>query len=216
MGLFDSRVTQTIVFLAWVALLLLVYTLGGDLRADEAYRYLFDTAFNIGTGVSNVSENSEAITLFSVVVMLSGYFMVSLFWTDFIGYVLGQEETMYSTSFRDLLNTGKHYSKVIEESTGISRAAWAYIITLCWLVLGVIMGMLMENMSFIVALNFAVGLLTSTGSQQCSNEVLNNYLTGTYMLIGIPLLAVSTSIFISAQPTNYRRVASNDGSRVDL
>ena len=78
------------------------------------------------------------------------------------------------------------------------------------------MGMVMENMSFIVALNFAVGLLTSTGSQQCSNEMLNNYLTGTYMLIGIPLLAVSTSIFISAQPTNYQRVASSDGSRVDL
>lgn len=216
MGLFDSRVTQTLAFLAWVAVLLIVYTLGGDLRPDESYRYLFDTAFNIGTGVSNISERSELVTLFSVFVMLSGYFAVSLFWTDFVGYVLGQEEAMYSTSFRDLLNTGKHYSKVIEESTGISRAAWAYIVTLVWLVLGVAMGMIMEDFSFVVALNFAVGLLTSTGSQQCSNEVLNNYLTGTYMLIGIPLLAVSTSIFISAQPKYYQRVSSQDGARVDL
>jgi hypothetical protein len=43
--------------------------------------------------------------------------------------------------------------------------------------------------------------------------MLNNYLTGTYMLIGIPLLAVSSSILISGQPTTYERV--NDG-RIDL
>jgi len=214
MGLFDSRLTQLLSFLTWVAVAMLIYTLAGELRPDEAYRYLLDCGFNIGTGVGNISENSEGITLFTVLVMLTGYFVVALFWADFVGYLLGQEEAMYSSSFRNLLNTGKHYSRVIEESTGISRNAWAYSLTGVWLALGVLLGMLMEEMSFVVALNFAVGLMTSTGSQQCSNEMLNNYLTGSYMLIGIPLLAVSTGIFISGQPTTYERVS--DGRRVDL
>jgi len=214
MGLFDSRITQLLSFTVWVAAVMLIYTLAGDLRADEAYRYMLDVGFNIGTGVGNISEKDEGITLFTVIVMLTGYFAVALFWSDFVGYLLGQEEAMYSSSFKDLLNTGKHYSRVIEESTGISRNAWAYSITIVWLSLGVLMGMVMEEMSFVVALNFAVGLMTSTGSQQCSNEMLNNYLTGTYMLIGIPLLAVSTSILISGQPSTYQRVS--DGRRVDL
>jgi len=214
MGLFDSRITQLLSFVAWVAAVMLIYTLAGDLRADEAYRYMLDVGFNIGTGVGNINEKDEGITLFTVIVMLSGYFAVALFWSDFVGYLLGQEEAMYSSSFKDLLNTGKHYSLVIEESTGISRNAWAYLVTVVWLALGVVMGMVMEEMSFVVALNFAVGLMTSTGSQQCSNEMLNNYLTGTYMLIGIPLLAVSTGIIISGQPSTYQRVS--DGRRVDL
>ena len=214
MGLFDSRITQLLSFAVWVAAVMLIYTLAGDLRADEAYRYMLDVGFNIGTGVGNISEKDEGITLFTVIVMLTGYFAVALFWSDFVGYLLGQEEAMYSSSFKDLLNTGKHYSRVIEESTGISRNAWAYSITIVWLALGVVMGMVMEEMSFVVALNFAVGLMTSTGSQQCSNEMLNNYLTGTYMLVGIPLLAVSTSILISGQPSTYQRVS--DGRRVDL
>lgn len=214
MGLFDSRLTQFLSFAAWVAAVMLIYTLAGDLRADEAYRYMLDVGFNIGTGVGNISEKDEVITLFTVLVMLTGYFAVALFWSDFVGYLLGQEEAMYSSSFKDLLNTGKHYSRVIEESTGISRNAWAYSITVVWLALGVLMGMVMEEMSFVVALNFAVGLMTSTGSQQCSNEMLNNYLTGTYMLVGIPLLAVSTSVLISGQPSMYERVS--DGRRVDL
>ena len=89
MGLFDSRLVQLLSFLAWIAVVMLLYTLAGDLRADEAYRYMFDVGFNIGTGTGNISEKDEWITLFTVFVMLSGYFAVGLFWVDF-GFVLGR------------------------------------------------------------------------------------------------------------------------------
>jgi hypothetical protein len=216
MGLFDSRLVQLLSFLAWIAVVMLVYTLSGDLRADEAFRYMFDVGFNIGTGVGNISEKDEMITLFTVFVMLTGYFAVALFWVDFISYIVNGEEAVYSSGFKSLLNTGKHYSLVIEESTGITRASWAYILTLVWLALGVVLGMVMEEMSFITALNFAVGLMTSTGSQQCSNEMLNNYLTGAYMLIGIPLLAMTSAVFIASNPTTYSRVGASDAGRLDL
>lgn len=215
MGLFDSRLVQFIVFLAWIAVVVLIYTLFGELRPDEAFRYMFDVGFNIGSGQGNISEKNEWITLFTVFVMLSGYFVVALFWVDFVSYIVNGEEAVYSSGFKSLLNTGKHYSRVIEEATGITRSSWAYILTLVWLALGVILGMIMENMPFITALNFAVGLMTSTGSQQCSNEMLNNYLTGTYMLIGIPLLAMTSAVFISSNPTNYSRISS-DAGRLDL
>ena len=200
MGLFDNRLVQLLSFLAWIAVVMLVYTLSGELRPDESYRYMLDVGFNIGTGLGNISEKDEWITLFTVFVMLTGYFAVALFWVDFVSYLVNGEEAVYSSGFKALLNTGTHYSRVVEETTGITRSSWAYLLTLVWLALGVVMGMVMEDMSFITALNFAVGLMTSTGSQQCSNEMLNNYLTGSYMLIGIPLLAMTSAIFISSQP----------------
>ena len=214
MGLFDNRLVQLLSFLAWIAVVMLVYTLSGELRPDESYRYMLDVGFNIGTGVGNIAEKDEWITLFTVFVMLTGYFAVALFWVDFVSYIVNGEEAVYSSGFKALLNTGTHYSRVVEETTGITRSSWAYILTLVWLALGVLMGMLMEDMSFITALNFAVGLMTSTGSQQCSNEMLNNYLTGSYMLIGIPLLAMTSAVFISSQPSDYTRVA--DAGRLDL
>ena len=214
MGLFDNRLVQLLSFLAWIAVVMLVYTLSGELRPDESYRYMLDVGFNIGTGVGNISEKDEWITLFTVFVMLTGYFAVALFWVDFVSYLVNGEEAVYSSGFKALLNTGTHYSRVVEETTGITRSSWAYLLTLVWLALGVVMGMVMEDMSFITALNFAVGLMTSTGSQQCSNEMLNNYLTGSYMLIGIPLLAMTSAVFISSQPSDYTRVA--DAGRLDL
>ena len=215
MGLFDSRVTQLIVFLIWVLAVILVYILAGDMDVHTAYRYFWDTALCIGTGVSNVNEKDELITLFSVFTMLSGYFMVALFYVDFISYVVGQEESMYSTSFKMLFNTGTHYSKKIEQATGISRAAYAYTLTLVWLALGVVLGMVVEDMSFIVSLSYSVGMMTSTGSQQPKNEELSNWLAGTFMLIGIPLLSISTAIFIAGNPSTYKRVSSDEG-RLDL
>lgn len=216
MGLFDSRLVQLLSFLAWIVVVMLVYTLSGELRADEAFRYMFDVGFNIGTGVGNISEKDEWITLFTVFVMLTGYFAVALFWVDFVSYLVNGEEAVYSSGFKSLLNTGKHYSRVIEESTGITRSSWAYILTVVWLSLGVVLGMVMEEMSFITALNFAVGLMTSTGSQQCANEMLNNYLTGIYMMIGIPLLAMTSAVFIASNPTTYSRVGASDAGRLDL
>ena len=214
MGLFANRLVQLLSFLAWIAVVMLVYTLSGELRPDESYRYMLDVGFNIGTGLGNISEKDEWITLFTVFVMLTGYFAVALFWVDFVSYLVNGEEAVYSSGFKALLNTGTHYSRVVEETTGITRSSWAYLLTLVWLALGVVMGMVMEDMSFITALNFAVGLMTSTGSQQCSNEMLNNYLTGSYMLIGIPLLAMTSAVFISSQPSDYTRVA--DAGRLDL
>ena len=214
MGLFDSRLVQFLFFLAWIVAVMLVYTLSGELRADEAFRYMFDVGFNIGTGVGNIAEKDEWITLFTVFVMLTGYFAVALFWVDFVSYIVNGEEAVYSSGFKSLLNTGRHYSRVVEETTGITRSSWAYLLTGIWLILGVVMGMVMEEMSFITALNFAVGLMTSTGSQQCSNEMLNNYLTGIFMLIGIPLLAMTSAVFIASQPSDYTRVA--DAGRLDL
>lgn len=214
MGLFDNRLVQLLSFLAWIAVVMLVYTLSGELRPDESYRYMLDVGFNIGTGTGNIAEKDEWITLFTVFVMLTGYFAVALFWVDFVSYIVNGEEAVYSSGFKALLNTGTHYSRVVEETTGITRSSWAYLLTLVWLALGVVMGMVMEDMSFITALNFAVGLMTSTGSQQCSNEMLNNYLTGSYMLVGIPLLAMTSAVFISSQPSDYTRVA--DAGRLDL
>jgi len=42
--------------------------------------------------------------------------------------------------------------------------------------------------------------MTSTGSQQPGNNRTSNVLAGIYMLVGIPLLAVATTLLIEALP----------------
>ena len=86
-----------------------------------------------------------------------------------------------------------------------------YLLTLGFFVLGVLFGVYLEGMTFLVAINFAVGLLTTTGSQTCKNAAINNVITGTYMLFGIPLYAFTLGRVLKSLPQ-----ATYEGVRDDL
>ena len=82
-----------------------------------------------------------------------------------------------------------------------------YLLTLAFFIVGVLFGVYLEGMTFIVAVNYAIGLLTTTGSQQPKNEAISNVVAGTYMLIGIPLFAFTMGRIIASLPKErYERV----------
>ena len=86
-----------------------------------------------------------------------------------------------------------------------------YIMTILYLILGILIGVYMEGFTFLIALNFAIGLLTTTGSQEPKNEAINNVVTGTYLLIGVPLFAFTMARFLSSlQRESYEALDRED------
>ena len=214
--LFKSRGCQLLTFLLWIVLFSSVYVFVGDLKFDEAFRYLFDVGFNIGTGTGNIAEKDDVVTFVTVIVMLTGYFLVALFWTDFIAFILGQEESIHMEMFKDLFQTGRKGARKVQMLLGcFTPSSLAYTLMLLWLILGVLIGVYVEEYNFVYALNYAVGLCTSTGSQQPKNEPLNNYIAAVYMLFGIPLTAMTVAIFIDSMPKKQYKAVGNS-ERMDL
>ena len=191
------RVLQLFIFIVVFLALLLCYTQFATLRLDEAYRYLIDVSFNTGTGVSNVVEKDDLVALLTTIVMLAGNFLNAFFWYDFVAFFVGQREAMNSDFCRDFMAACDR---------NISNMN-LYLLTLAFFIVGVLFGVYLEGMTFIVAVNYAIGLLTTTGSQQPKNEAISNVVAGTYMLIGIPLFAFTMGRIIASLPKErYERV----------
>jgi hypothetical protein len=192
-----NRLLQFLLFLIVFIVLLFCYTEFATLRLDEAYRYLIDVSFNTGTGVANIVEKDDWVALLTTVVMLIGNFLNAFFWYDFIAFFVGNRDAMNSDFCREFMTS---CDRNISNRT-------LYLLTFGFLVIGILFGVYLEGMTFLVALNYAVGLLTTTGSQTCKNEAINNVITGTYMLLGIPLFAFTMTRFIKSLPeARYERV----------
>lgn len=200
MSICNDRGLQLAFFFLWIALVLLVYIYFGELEVHEAFRYTFDVGFNTGTGVGNIAEKNEYITLWSVIVMWSGQLFVTLVWSDFIAFLLGKEESMASTMFRDVLTTGRQ----IAENSRVNGEWLIYFVTLLWISVGTIWGMAMEGFSAITAFNYAVGIMSSTGSQTSANKLSSNIFTGFFLLTGVPMFAIMTATFIEHMKRNMK------------
>ena len=204
----SNRSLQLEVFLLWIVASMLFYCWQSNMTADQAWRYTFDVGFNIGTGEGNINEKDDGTSMGSVVVMLSGYFLVALFWTDFVAFLLGKEDAQHCATFQELFVGGSRLFKTL----GVSQQRLvAYNALLVWTIIGVCIGVYQEGFSYVVALNFAVGLMTSTGSQQPDNNPTSNLLAGFYMLVGIPLLAIATTLLIESLPPSQCTDTEQEG-----
>ena len=192
-----NRLLQLLLFIALFLTLLFCYTQFATLRLDEAYRYLIDVSFNTGTGVSNVVEKDDLVALLTTIVMLVGNFLNAFFWYDFVAFFVGQRDAMNLDFCREFMTACDNNISNLQ----------LYALTTVFLIVGTLFGVYLEGMTFIVAINYAVGLLTTTGSQQPKNEPLSNIVAGTYMLIGIPLFAFTMGRIVSSLPkARYERV----------
>lgn len=192
-----NRLLQFLVSLLAFFVLLFCYTEFANLRLDEAWRYLIDVGFNTGTGEANIKENDDWVALLTTIVMLCGSFLNAFFWYDFVAFFVGQRDSMNSDFCREFMT-------MCDDSISNMNL---YLLTLGFFVLGILFGVYLEGMTFLVAINFAVGLLTTTGSQTCKNAAINNVITGTYMLFGIPLYAFTLGRVLKSLPqATYERV----------
>lgn len=179
----------------WIAPVLLLnilvfYVLNNSFTFAAAFRYAVDMGFNVGMGDGNLNE--DELSLFVTTVwMLVGYFIVFNWWFVIIQTIMGNT---VDNSLGTVAQTGHNKVKWFSELTGLSPAALSGVVTTVWGVNGVIFGVVVEEWSILKSVNFAVGGMTTTGSQLVSNTALSNTLGGIYMLIGVPLLSITLSL----------------------
>ena len=196
-----QRLLQLLLFCLTFLIFIFLYSQFGELRLDESFRYFIDVAMNTGTGSSNIVEKDDLTSLITTCAMLLGYFFNLFFWYDFIAFVVGKRDAMNSDFCKSFLDTCDRNIESMQ----------LYTMTILYLILGILIGVYMEGFTFLIALNFAIGLLTTTGSQEPKNEAINNVVTGTYLLIGVPLFAFTMARFLSSlQRESYEALDRED------
>lgn len=172
---------------------ILFYTLYNSITVDAALRYIFDLGFNIGMGDGNIPEKDDFSLFVSTLWMLIGNFVFFSWCLAIVKAALGRNT---SSLFQRIAVSSRGFMQSISERTGLSLSGISVAVTILWALFGVCIGVFVEDWTFIKSLNFAVGGMTTTGSQSCSNEPLSNILTAIFLFGGVPLLSITTSILV--------------------
>ena len=169
--------------------IILFYVFYNDYTVAAAFRYTFDMAFNIGMGDGNLNEDNTSLFV-TAIWMLLGYFVVFKWWLTIVQTIMGNDS---------ILSSGHKKVQTLTNWLGCTPLTLSIIITTVWGIFGVLIGIVVEKWSFSRSLNFAVGGMTTTGSQLVSNTNISNILGGIFVLLGVPLLSITMSLALIQQ-----------------
>jgi hypothetical protein len=179
------------------------YVFYNDYTVAEAFRYSFDTAFNIGMGDGNLNEDNTSLFV-TTIWMLLGYFVVFKWWLTIIQTVMGNDS---------ILSSGHKKIQTFTNWLGCTPLTFSIIVTVIWGIFGVFIGIIVEKWSFSKSLNFAVGGMTTTGSQLISNTNVSNILGGIYILFGVPLLSITASLVLVEENSTQKAQKAQQNSK---
>ena len=171
--------------------IILFYVLYNDYTVAAAFRYTFDMAFNIGMGDGNLDEDNTSLFV-TAIWMLLGYFVVFKWWLTIVQTIMGNDS---------ILSSGHKKIRTLTNWLGCTPLTFSIIVTTIWGIFGVFIGIVVEQWSFSKSLNFAVGGMTTTGSQLVSNTNISNILGGIFVLLGVPLLSITMSLVLVQEGT---------------
>lgn len=171
--------------------IILFYVLYNDYTVAAAFRYTFDMAFNIGMGDGNLDEDNTSLFV-TAIWMLLGYFVVFKWWLTIVQTIMGNDS---------ILSSGHKKICTLTNWLGCTPLTFSIIVTTIWGIFGVFIGIVVEQWSFSKSLNFAVGGMTTTGSQLVSNTNISNILGGIFVLLGVPLLSITMSLVLVQEGT---------------
>lgn len=171
--------------------IILFYVFYNDYTVAAAFRYTFDMAFNIGMGEGNLNEDDTSLFV-TTIWMLLGYFVVFKWWLTIVQTIMGNDS---------VLSHGHKKLQTLTNWLGCTPLTFSIIATSVWGIFGILIGILVEKWSFSKSFNFAVGGMTTTGSQLVSNTNISNTLGGIYILLGVPLLSITMSLALIQEAT---------------
>ena len=164
--------------------IILFYVFYNKYTFAGAFRYAFDMGFNIGMGDGNLDEDDASLFV-TTAWMLLGYFVVFNWWLAIVQTIMGNES---------LLTPGHKKIQSFSKWLGLTPTSTSIIVTTVWGLFGVTFGVLVEEWSILKSVNFAVGGMTTTGSQLVSNTTMSNTLGGIFVLFGVPLLSITMTL----------------------
>lgn len=182
--------------LVFVTTMVLFYILYNSFTFAATIRYIFDMGFNVGMGEGNLPENDLSL-LMSSFWMLVGHLIFFQWCLALVRTSLGIDaDGVLQTMAKKSQNTVKTVSK----KTNLTPQVVVIVLLVLWIAFGVCIGVFVEKWSFIRSVNFAIGGMTTTGSQLVSNTVVSNFLCTLFLAFGVPLLSIVSTIVLV--PTN--------------
>lgn len=184
---------HTALSLLFLLCIVLFYTIYNSFTFSETLRYVFDTGYNIGMGDGNINEKDDVSLFVTSLWMLIGNVVFFKWCLALVRASLGMKSSGWMHGIAD---RSRSIVQRISDIFHLTPQAFVIGLIVFWSVFGICIGVFVEEWTFIKSLNFAIGGMTTTGSQLPSNTQLSNILTAIFLAIGVPLLSVVSSVVI--------------------
>lgn len=155
-------------------------------------RYVFDMGYNIGMGDSNIQEDDVSLLITSFWMLIGNV----IFFQWCLALVKSSLSIESSGIFHNVADKTRVTVKQLSGMTGLSPQTVVIPLLIIWTIFGVCIGVLVEKWSLLKSFNFAIGGMTTTGSQLVSNTTLSNILSTIFLAIGVPLFSIVTSVVV--------------------
>jgi len=178
--------------LTTVLCITLFYTFYNSFTFPETMRYVFDMGYNIGMGDSNIQEDDVSLLITSFWMLIGNV----IFFQWCLALVKSSLSIESSGIFHNVADKTRVTVKQLSGMTGLSPQSVVIPLLIIWTIFGVCIGVLVEKWSLLKSFNFAIGGMTTTGSQLVSNTTLSNILSTIFLAIGVPLFSIVTSVVV--------------------
>ena len=182
---------NTLFTLIFVTAIVLFYTFYNSFTFSEILRYVFDMGYNVGMGDGNINEKDDISLFVTSIWMLIGNVIFFQWCLALVKASLGMPS---SGLMRGVADKSRSVVQWISDVLHLSNKLFVIILIVLWTTFGICIGVLVEKWTFVKSLNFAIGGMTTTGSQLPSNSELSNILTAIFLAIGVPLLSIVSSV----------------------
>ena len=184
---------NTLFTLLFVTAIVLFYTFYNSFTFSETLRYVFDTGFNIGMGDGNINEKDDLSLFVTSIWMLIGNVIFFQWCLVLVKASLGMPS---SGLMRGVADKSRSVVQWISSVLQLTPQLFVILLIVLWTTFGICIGVLVEKWTFVKSLNFAIGGMTTTGSQLPSNSELSNVLSAIFLAIGVPLFSVVSSVVL--------------------
>jgi len=209
---------NTLFTLIFVTAIVLFYTFYNSFTFSETLRYVFDIGYNTGMGEGNISEKDDLSLFVTSIWMIIGNVIFFQWCLALVKASVGIPSTGLMHGVAD---KSRSIVQWISSVLHLTPQLFVILLIVLWTTFGICIGVLVEEWTFIKSLNFAIGGMTTTGSQLPSNSELSNVLSGIFLAIGVPLFSIVSSVvllpeFITKEETVADEEETVEGETTEL
>lgn len=184
---------NTLFTLLFVTAIVLFYTFYNSFTFSETLRYVFDIGYNTGMGEGNINEKDDLSLFVTSIWMIIGNVIFFQWCLALVKASLGMPSTGLMHGYAD---KSRSVVQWISSVLHLTPQLFVILLIVLWTTFGICIGVLVEEWTFVKSLNFAIGGMTTTGSQLPSNSELSNVLSAIFLAIGVPLFSVVSSVIL--------------------
>ena len=154
---------------------------------------MFDIGYNTGMGEGNINEKDDLSLFVTSIWMIIGNVIFFKWCLALAKASLGMPSTGLMHGVAD---KSRSVVQWISSVLHLTPQLFVILLIVLWTTFGICIGVLVEEWTFVKSLNFAIGGMTTTGSQLPSNSELSNVLSAIFLAVGVPLFSIVSSVVL--------------------